>query len=148
MKNLMTVMMTSISEVLETMFFLPVEISGKSKKLGEQMEQYKPWMACSLTFSGDTSGNITLIIPEILLEEMTENFMGTPKEELGNEHISGTLTETLNMICGNALGKVDCKAPFELGIPEIIDESQISSDHLFNIIETQESVMAINIDME
>ncbi len=148
MKNLMTVMMTSISEVMETMFFLPVEFGEETNAISERMKQYKPDMACHLKFSGDVSGKITLLIPESLLGEMAENFMGTPKEELTSEHISGTLTEILNMVCGNALGKAESKVPFELGIPEIIDESKIADSLSFNIIQTPDAVMALNISLD
>jgi CheY-specific phosphatase CheX len=144
----MTVMMTSISEVMETMFFLPVEFGEESKAINDRMKEYKPDMACQLKFSGDVSGKITLLIPESLLGEMAENFMGTPKEELTSEHISGTLTEILNMVCGNALGKVESKVPFELAIPEMIDESTISDSLLFNIIQTPDAAMALNIGMD
>ncbi|MCP4670032.1 MAG: chemotaxis protein CheX [Desulfobacula sp.] len=148
MKTLMTAMMTSISEVMETMFFLPVEFGKETKAINEKMQQYKPDMACQLKFSGDVSGNITLLIPESLLGEMAENFMGTPKEELTSEHISGTLTEILNMVCGNALGKVESKVPFELDIPKMIDESKISDSLLFNIIQTPDAAMALNISLD
>ena len=148
MKNLMTVMMTSISEVMETMFFLPVEFGEESKAINDRMKEYKPDMACQLKFSGDVSGKITLLIPESLLGEMAENFMGTPKEELTSEHISGTLTEVLNMVCGNALGKVESKVPFELDIPAMIDETKISDSLLFNIIQTPGAVMALNISLD
>ncbi len=148
MKSLMTVMMTSISEVMETMFFLPVEFGEETKAINDRMKEYKPDMACQLKFSGDVSGKITLLIPESLLGEMAENFMGTPKEELTSEHISGTLTEILNMVCGNALGKAESKVPFELAIPEMIDESTISDSLLFNIIQTPDAAMAMNISLD
>jgi len=81
-KSLMTAMTTSISEVMETMFFLPVEFGEETKAISERMKEYKPGMACQLKFFGDASGNITLLIPESLLGEMAQNFMGTPKEWL------------------------------------------------------------------
>ena len=148
MTALTTKMMTSISEVMETMFYLPVEFGEETKAINDRMKEYKPDMACQLKFSGDAAGNITLVIPQSLVGEMAQNFMGTPKEELTSEHISGTLTEILNMICGNALGKVESKVPFELGIPEVIDESKISDSLLFNIIQTTDAVMALNISLD
>jgi CheY-specific phosphatase CheX len=148
MTNLMTAMQTSISEVMETMFFLPVEFGKEIKTINEQMKHYGPNMACYLNFSGDISGSITLLIPKNLIDEMAENFMGTPKEKLTHNHISGTLTETLNMICGNALKKVEAKTPFELGIPKKIEAEKISPKLLFTIIETTESAMALNINLD
>jgi CheY-specific phosphatase CheX len=145
--ELTTTMMTSISEVMETMFYLPVEFEKEAQVINERMKEYKPNMACQLKFSGDVSGNITLLIPESLLGEMAENFMGTPKEELSEEHIFGTLTELLNMVCGNALGKIKSKVPFEIDIPQMIDETEIAGSLLFNIIQTPDAAMAMNIEL-
>ena len=148
MKILTTAMMTSTSEVMETMFYLPVEFGEDPVTLIQSgMEKLKPHMACQLKFSGDVSGCVTLVIPNDLLGEVTENFMGEPLENFEEEHLSGTLTEMLNIICGNALSKVDSKIPFELDIPKVIDESNIPKTQLFTIIETPQSLMAINISM-
>jgi len=149
MKTLTTTMMTSISEVMETMCYLPIEFKEDPATLIQGgMETLKPHMACQLKFTGDVSGCVTLLIPKNLLVQMTENFMGESLENLAEEHLSGTLTEILNMICGNALSKVEAKTPFELDIPHVIDESKIPETKLFTIIETTESRMAINISMD
>ncbi|MCK5350497.1 MAG: chemotaxis protein CheX, partial [Desulfobacula sp.] len=107
------------------MFFLPVEFGEESILNQSRMDDNKPNMACQLKFSGDFSGCVTLLIPKDLLSEMTQSFMGESSENLEEEHLSGTLTETLNMICGNALSRVDSKIPFELDIPKVIHESKI-----------------------
>ena len=145
MTAMMTTMMTSISEVFETMFFLPVEPEEKEQLINEGLEQYTPYMACKLNFSGDYSGRIVFAIPTRLLEEMAENFMGEPKKNLTKEHLAGTLTESLNMICGNALKKIESQNPFALDIPEIINNSKIDQTLLFNIIKTPDCAMAMNI---
>ena len=143
MKILMTAMKTSISEVMETMFYLPVEFGEETTLDQCGMADNRPNMACQLEFSGDFSGCITLLIPEDLLSEMTQSFMGESSENLENEHLSGTLTETLNMICGNTLSKVDSKIPFELDIPKIMEESKIPETQIFTIVKTPQSMMAI-----
>jgi len=148
MKTLTTAMMTSISEVMETMFYLPVEFGERPATLIQSgMDTLKP-MACQLEFIGDFSGCFTLLIPKDLLVEMTESFMGESKENLGDEHLTGTLTETLNMIGGNALSQIDSKKPFGLNIPMVIDEPGIPKTQLFTIIETPQSMMAIHINMD
>ena len=147
-KILMTAMTTSISEVMETMFYLPVEFGEESTLLQSGMEKNRPNMACKLEFAGDFSGHLTLVIPKNLLAEMTENFMGESRENLEEEHLSGTLTEMLNMICGNALSRIDSKTPFKLNIPQVIEESEIPKENLFIIIETTQSMMAIHITVD
>ena len=148
MKILITAMKTSISEVMETMFYLPVEFGEESTLSQSGMDKNKPNMVCQLEFSGDFSGCFTLLIPKDLLSEMTENFMGESRENLEDEHLWGTLTEILNMICGNTLSKLDSKVPFKLDMPKVIDDSKISQTQIFTIVETTQSMMAINISVD
>ncbi len=143
-KILMKAMMTSISEVMETMFFLPVEFDGEStiSECGLKKEKI---FACRLIFNGDASGSLIIVAPKTLVAEMAENFMGEAKDRLTPEHISGTITEFCNIVCGNALSKTESKIPFELSIPELIDESEFSNEEIFNIVETTELKMAFSL---
>ncbi len=147
-KILMTAMMTSISEVMETMFFLPVEFGEASATDQSGLDQDKSTLASRLTFTGDVSGNLSIMAPGDLIGEMAENFMGEPREELTDEHFSGTLTEMLNMVCGNALSKTESKMPFELGIPEMIDDAAFSEQEIFTPVETTQSKMAIGLKID
>jgi CheY-specific phosphatase CheX len=133
--QLMKAMKTSISEVMETMFFLPVEF-GQTAALSRAGLDAPDTMACRLAFSGDISGHVILAAPESLVLEMAENFMGEPRDQLTREHLTGTLKEMLNMVCGNALRNTPAKIPFELGIPDIADLSKIAPDSQFHMIET------------
>jgi CheY-specific phosphatase CheX len=146
MKIFMTAMKTSISEVMETMFFLPIEF-GLESTLAQCGMDKKENLACRLAFTGDASGCLILLAPGNLIEEMAENFMGEPRAHLTEDHLSGTLTEMLNMVCGNALSKTESYVPFELGIPEMMNESEISEKEVFTIVETIESKMAITLKM-
>ena len=145
-KMLMTAIQTSISEVMETMFFLPVEFGQELKFTQSGMDEKN--MACELTFTGDACESLILMAPESLVAQMTENFMGEPLEKLTKEHLSGTLTEMLNMVCGNALSKINAKIPFGLGFPKMIDGSKISGKEVFTIVETTESKMAILLTVD
>jgi len=147
-KILMTAMKTSISEVMETMFFLPVEFGNELKLIEGGLDQDKPILASRLKFSGDVCGSLSIIVPEDLIADMAENFMGEARKHLTKEHLSGTLTEMLNMVLGNALSKTGAKVPFELGIPQIIDGSEILEKEVFTIIETTESKMAILLKLD
>jgi len=142
-KILMTAMKASISEVMETMFFLPVESVGELNFGDSGIDQSQTIMASQLKFTGDTSGSLYIITPKNLVREMAENFMGEPQEKLTEEHLSGTLTEMLNMVCGNALSKTEAKVPYELGIPEIIDVNKLSEKETFIVFETTQSKMAV-----
>ncbi|MCD4720139.1 MAG: chemotaxis protein CheX [Desulfobacula sp.] len=148
MKILMTAMKTSISEVMETMFYLPVEFGEEATLAQCGMDKNKPIMASRLKFTGDVSGSLCIFIPKNLIGEMAENFMGEAKGLLTDDHLSGTLTEMLNMVCGNELSKIDTKVPFELSIPKVIDESKIQEKEILTIVETFESNMAILLKID
>ena len=139
---LMKAMITSISEVLETMFFTPVEI-GPEMMFEESCVEKNTSIACQLTFTGDTSGKLIIVSPAELTADMAENFMGESKDQLTQEHLSGTLAEMLNMVCGNALSKIKQKEPYELGIPELIPSSDLNEKNACVLIETIDSRMAV-----
>ena len=147
-KTLMKAMMTSISEVMETMFFLPVEFGEETTLIQSGITKNSPTLASQLKFTGDVSGSLSILVPKELVGEMAENFMGESQDQLTDEHFSGTLTEMLNMVCGNALSKTESKVPFELGIPEVIDESKIQENEKITIIETTVSKMAIFLKID
>ena len=147
-KILTTAMMTSISEVMETMFFLPIEFGEESTMGQSGIDVTAPILASQLKFTGDISGSLYILAPKDLAGEMAENFMGESLENLTPEHLDGTLTEMLNMVCGNALRKIEAKTPFELGIPKIIDGSKGFEKQVFRIVETTESKMAILLTMD
>lgn len=145
MKNLTATMMTSISEVMETMFYSPVEIQEQTQPLQKAMTRFTPFKTSLIRFTGDFSGQVMLAIPVELLKEMTENFMGESEEHLTDEYLSGTLTESLNMISGNGLKNLESSVPFELGIPEAVVEADIDPSWQFHIIKTPQSTMAVHI---
>ncbi|MCP3874281.1 MAG: chemotaxis protein CheX [Desulfobacteraceae bacterium] len=130
------------------MFFLPVEFGAQKSFKQTWVAEDKSKKACQLKFTGDVKGSFLLIISQNLLVEAAQNFLGESRESLEQEHLIGTLTEMLNMFCGNTLSKIDTKAPFELGIPKIIDKSDILDTQVFTIVETTGSRMAISIVMD
>lgn len=113
--QLMTQVTSSIFEVMETMFFLTLEEQGDSDNIGK-----KALKTSAISFSGAFSGTIFLSIPEPLLQNMTQDFLGQNIDTLTDEHVDGTLKEALNMIAGSALTRVDNTAYMGLGIPQIV----------------------------
>ncbi len=147
MQNLMEQTATSTSEVMETMFFLPVEqnpgISIEESGLCGPEEV----RAAGISFSGAVSGRIRIFIPKTLLRMMAGNFMGLNTEEVSTEDTAGTLTETLNMIAGNALRKIDDRASSHLGLPEPIDPLELRKAEAPVIFETIGGRLAINAEL-
>ena len=141
-KILMTAMTNSISEVMETMFFMPVEI-GPEMILNDSGIDLNNALACRLGFTGDIGGNIDVISPETLVAELTSNFLGENKAGLTWEQQFGTLSEMLNIVCGNALKNVKCRLPYKLGIPEKITSKDLNGTAECTLIKTMDSKMAI-----
>jgi hypothetical protein len=114
-------MMTSISEVLETMFFMSLEYETDQPLdtfLGSAQGQL---MRCQIDYSGKVSGYFELFMPDKVLFDMTGSFMGLENDQVNAPHLEGTLKESLNMIAGSTFTHFDSQAVFKLGIPEIID---------------------------
>ncbi len=111
---------TSISEVLETMFFLPidhtgtVEASDLNRAINNDMELVE------VSFSGVFSGTFLLVIPDELALFLTASFLGSIEEKVLPVHINETKKEMANMIAGNTFTHFNDQVEFDLGIPEIV----------------------------
>jgi CheY-specific phosphatase CheX len=147
MKAILTAMKTSISEVMETMFFLPVEFVEEPALKQIKALKGRQNKACRLDFSGDFSGSAYLLVPNPLLLEMAENFMGESGESMKEEILDGTLTEAVNMMAGNALRRIKTKIPFELSIPKLVPGSQFPETKGTLIIKTTGPEMAVHITL-
>jgi hypothetical protein len=142
MKPLTPTMMTSISEVMETMFFLPLE-EKEGGSVEEAMGSGSGHLhACTIEFSGAFTGTMALIAQEPLLYAMAENFTGEARESLARKDLEETLQEALNMIAGNSFSKVDPNAVVDLGVPQIKDtlDHKLFPGHL--VVETTEGMLA------
>ncbi len=147
MKKVLKAMKTSISEVMETMFFLPVEFVETPAQKQIKALKGKEGKACRLDFSGDCSGSVFLLVPRQLLMEMAENFMGESGDSMGEILLDGTLTEAVNMMAGNALRKVKANVPFELSIPKLVPGTQFPETEGTLIIKTTGPEMAVHITL-
>jgi CheY-specific phosphatase CheX len=132
MKNLKAAMMASISEVLETMFFMSLDFDAQKTLKNIDIIQNEITMACRLDFTGPFSGCFLLIIPEKLLAEMSQNFMGLEQVEIKQQHLEGTIKELTNMIAGNTFSTLNDQIEFNLSIPELIDIQTLSSKYMAN----------------
>jgi hypothetical protein len=118
-KELVTkAMKTSISEVLEKMFFLPLDFFD-SKGPGELWDPGAlELMATRLEFNGPFKGYFVFFIPRNLAVAFCADFMGADKESVTPEHVNQTANEIINMMAGSTFTAVDENAVFDLGIPE------------------------------
>ena len=153
-ETMMETMRQAISNVLETMFFQPVQISDKNCILQEWFSDKDSLLGAELRFTGPFAGSFYVIIPVKLASDITANFLGLQEEEVNAEQKIDTLKEALNMIGGHMFSLFDKEGDIRLGIPELIEESNLNNDNLGEIkgdtlfIETGDSRMAAGIVME
>ena len=146
--NLMTAMKTSISEVMEAMFYLPVEISHVDTMPSCGLIDSQEIKGGRLGFTGPCSGRFFLFVPRDLLAVMTENFMGEPIKTLSMEHFEGVLKEGLNMIAGNTLRKMAEASSYELHVPGMVDGGMLSDTTALVQVETMDGTMTVFIELD
>jgi CheY-specific phosphatase CheX len=118
---LTTAIKRSISEVLETMFFLPLEFpEGQGMEMPGKEGDETP-LVTKLGFRGPFSGAFLFFIPEKLALSLTASFLGEEEAKVTGAHVTDMVKEIVNMIAGNTFGILDDKAIFDLDIPEILD---------------------------
>ena len=151
-EEMMETMKQAIFDVMNKMFFLPVQINEKGLALREWFSNRLPLIGATVSLTGDPlSGFSYLLMPAVVAREMTANFLGIPEKEINVKQERDTVKEALNMITGNMLSQFDKKGAFRIGIPRLINEGDLSTGKLdgFNkgviLIETEHSCMAAGI---
>lgn len=147
-KNLMTAMKTSISEVMEAMFYLPVEVADADTRTVGELIQSQDVAGGRLGFTGPCSGCFSLFVPRDLLAVMTENFMGESREILSMEHFEGVLKEGLNMIAGNTLRKMEEASSYELHVPVMVDGGTLPATNAQVLVKTMDGTMTVTIELD
>ena len=130
---MMEMMKQAISDVLETMFFQPVQISSKNGTLQEWFSDKQSLLGAILSFGGPFAGSIYIVIPVNLVKEITANFLGIEKEEVNENQKSDAVKEALNIIGGHMFSLFDKEGDISLGIPELIEENNLKHDNLGEI---------------
>jgi len=106
----------AIFEVFERMFYV------FSEPLQSDGEDYQ--MKSTINFNGPVSGEIQILLNKAIAETMVKNMLGLEEEEISQPVIADCVKESINMICGNFLRKLDPDRVFHLSIPtfEMISE--------------------------
>jgi len=141
-------MKASISEVLEQMFFLPIDVVDDNGEGSAMVIDAPQTIAARVDFDGPSSGVFVLHIPSALAASITADFLGASADELSDEQITGTVKEMLNMLAGNSLSAYDAHASFNLNIPEVATPpgTKDGREGIIDIgIETMDSRMALHM---
>ncbi|HPA14741.1 MAG TPA: chemotaxis protein CheX [Desulfobacterales bacterium] len=153
MKNrLKAAMKSSISEILETMFFVSLEFD-ESGNFDDFIQSANGNLSASrLRFGGDLSGSFFFYAPESVLLTITENFLAQDRYSITKNHVEGTLKEITNMIAGSTLSSFDKQALFNLNIPEVIDTNrkfesfdEAGNEQIFFMINSLEGRLAAKL---
>jgi CheY-specific phosphatase CheX len=150
-KSAMTKAMTaSISEVLEQMFYMPVDLMPADTSTSEP-ESGKASIIAKIGFSGSSDGVFILQVPVVTAQSATSDFLGIAPPELSDEQVTGTVLEMVNMLAGSALSIYDPQALFDLRIPELIGLNDVHgltgeiADRILLRIQTPENRMTFQL---
>jgi CheY-specific phosphatase CheX len=153
-ETLTKAMRAAISNVLESMFFLPVQFADSKCTLKEWFSDEQLLFGAGLSFDGSLSGSLWLAVPVSVVNEITASFLGLGKYEINDEQRRDTIKEALNMIGGHGFFLFDKKGTFTLGIPRSIEGQKLvgntSGDSNENIIliETKQNHLAVGVIVE
>lgn len=146
-----TAMKRSISEVLQKMFFLPVDFPDTSRHAWAGVSRHRRYMMTKLEFKGPFSGHFIFFIPEEITSSLAAGFLGQDEDRVTMEHRADTVKEIINMIAGNAFSILDDQATFNLDIPELIDGSDPeaalseSQEGIFIPVQTVDSSLGVKL---
>jgi CheY-specific phosphatase CheX len=149
--TLTTAMTTSISDVLETMFFLPIEPTDAANIQDLWPVDQTGMLAARLDYKGPISGHCELFMPEQLAIAITADFLGQDPESLSDDQSHGTVKEIINMIVGNTFSLLDPQAVFDLGIPNLVSFSEYyngsgeDGQEIFMALDTLDNQLALRV---
>ena len=108
-KKIKEILTTAIFEVFEKMFYV------FSEPLQSEGENYQ--MKSTINFRGPVSGEIHIFLNRPIAEMMVMNLLGLDEGEISESIMADCSKESINMICGNFLRKLDPDRVFHLSIP-------------------------------
>ncbi len=108
MKKTQEVLMNSIFEVFEKMFFVFLEPLDEDVRYD---------LITSIHFSGPMKGEIKAYFSSGIAGIMVQNMLGLEPKEVTEKTMEDCAKEALNMIAGSFLNKLEPKKVFDLSIP-------------------------------
>lgn len=144
-------MKDSIFNVIEQMFFLPIDVRETNKSANDELPDTS-LITAGVGFNGPFDGMFMLSIPEDLAASMAVDFLGISPEMISSEQITGTVKEMINMLAGSALSTYESEVAFNLQIPEIIAAPKPATsdsepeESILLLIETPDNRMAFRLN--
>jgi CheY-specific phosphatase CheX len=126
-KTIQEMLTRATFEVLEKMYYIfsePLKNSGGNYQ-----------MKSTINFSGSANGGIQIFLSRGIAETMAKNMLNLQQDEIDLPIMADCVKESLNMICGNFVRKLDPERVFDLSLPtfEMIpadcDQGPEAKDH-------------------
>lgn len=108
-KTIREMLTRAIFEVFERMYYIfsePLRGSGGNYQ-----------MKSTINFSGSANGRIQIFLSRGIAETMVKNMLNLQQDEIDLPIMADCVKESLNMICGNFVRKLDPERVFDLSIP-------------------------------
>lgn len=144
-KKIQDLLMNSIFEVFEKMFFVFLEPLD---------EEIKYEMITSIKFSGPLNGEIYIYFTRGVTETMVQNMLGVEKSGITDILMEDCAKEAVNMVSGNFLQKYDSSRAFDLSIPAfekkagMFKPKDASSKSVWNLcFESEESLLGVKMNI-
>jgi CheY-specific phosphatase CheX len=153
-ESLTTAMKNSISSVLETMLFLPMDFPDAVHKKEFWNGKTDRIMAARLDFEGPFCGYCVFYMPKKFAVSMAADFMGKDAKDISADQTTGTVMEITNMIAGNTFSLYDEEAVFNLKIPELVRPADFKEvflgykNDIFVVIDSLENRMAFHMNIK
>jgi len=142
-------MKTSISEVMETMFFEPIEFSEETDVSVFFDENRENLIVVNVKYQGPFSGDLCCFMPKDLALSLASNFLGKELSDVSDDQAGEVVKEIVNMTAGGIFSHYDKNAVFQIGIPEIIKKTDMddcgAEDAHFLLAETVIGRFALNL---
>lgn len=113
-RELQQVLDECTQEVLEQMFFVRVLGSPPG-----EMAREGPCIAADVSFHGEPSGCLTLVVSAASARSIAADFLGEEECVLSHQQIGEVICELANIICGSVLSRVESQTTFRLESPQL-----------------------------
>ena len=127
------------------MFFL--EVLGEIAEPPPQAEN----VTVQVSFDGDPPGSFQMRIARPAANAVAADFLGEDLESLSARQSTDVTLELANMICGAVLSRIESRAAFRLGSPQIVADDTVqpnSGEETRCTVETGSGPLTVAIQME
>jgi CheY-specific phosphatase CheX len=140
-----TALSSAAAEVLDCMFFLEVlgEVAEPPPQAGT--------VSVQVSIEGNPPGCFQMRIARPAADAVAADFLGEDLESLSARQSTDVTLELANMICGAALSRIESRAAFRLGSPEVVADDSVrrkSGKETRCTLETARGALTVAIQLE